>query len=158
VLRAYFAWKRGLPFSYESAVSPRGASSDMRYSANGNQVTARTDVLTGSTDGYRLLRTLISAVSSASFRIHPTLEHPHEPYLYSAALKQNSVRPGTVIYDPDGHVAVVFEVERDGRIQFMDAHPDNMVTRGYYDLRFVRAPPAAGAGFKNWRPARLEGY
>ena len=158
ILRAYFAWKRGLPFSYESAVAPRGASSDMRYSLNGNQVTGRTDVLTGSTDGYRLLHTLIGAISSASFRIHPTLETPREPDLYSAALNQQSVRPGTVIYDPDGHVAVVFEVEHDGRIQFMDSHPDNTLTRGYYDLRFVRSRPGAGAGFHNWRPIRLEGY
>ena len=35
---------------------------------------------------------------------------------------------------------------------------DNTLTRGYYDLRFVRANPGAGAGFKNWRPLRLVGY
>jgi formylglycine-generating enzyme required for sulfatase activity len=158
VLRAYFAWKRGLPFSYESGISPRGSSSDIRYSLSGNEVTGRTDVLTGSTDGYRLLRMLIGAISTASFRIHPALEHPREPDLYSAALRVNSIRPGTIIYDPDGHVATIYEVQRDGRAQYMDGHPDNTVTRGTYDLRFVRAPPAVGAGFKNWRPSRLVGY
>lgn len=158
VLRAYFAWKRGLPFSYESGISPRGASSDIRYSLNGNEVTGRTDVLTGSTDGYRLLRQLIGAISTASYRIHPALEHPKESDLYSAALRIGSIRPGTIIYDPDGHVATVYEVQRDGRIQYMDGHPDNTVTRGTYDLRFVRAPPAVGAGFKNWRPSQLVGY
>ncbi len=158
VLRAYFAWKRGLPFSYASGVAPRGSSSDIRYSMNGNQITGRTDVLTGSTDGYSLLRTLISATSSAPYRVHPALETPREPDFYSVALAPKSIRPGTIIYDPDGHVAVVYQVERDGRIQFMDAHPDNTMTRGYYDLRFVRGPPAVGGGFKNWRPMRLEGY
>jgi formylglycine-generating enzyme required for sulfatase activity len=158
VLRAYFAWKRGLPFSYESGISPRGATTDIRYSQNGNQVTGRTDVLTGSTDGYRLMRQLIGAISTASYRIHPALEHPKESDLYSAALRMNSVRPGTIIYDPDGHVATVYEVQRDGRIQYMDGHPDNTVTRGTYDLRFVRGPPAVGSGFKNWRPSRLVGY
>ena len=34
-LRAYYAWKRGLPFSYISAVSPRGRTSDIRYTASG---------------------------------------------------------------------------------------------------------------------------
>jgi hypothetical protein len=39
----------------------------------------------------------------------------------------------------------------------IDAHPDNSLTRGYYDLRFVRSSPGMGAGFKNWRPLRLTG-
>src|ERR1019366_5007770 len=33
-LRFYYAWKRGLPFSYVSDVSPRGRSRDIRYSPN----------------------------------------------------------------------------------------------------------------------------
>ena len=158
VLRAYFAWKKGLPFSYESGISPRGATSDIRYSQTGNQVTGRTDVTTGSTGGYRLLHTLIAAISTASFRIHPDLENPKESDFYSPAIRVGSIRPGTVIYDPDGHVATIYEVQRDGRIEYMDGHPDNSVTRGTYDLRFVRATPAVGSGFKNWRPVRLEGY
>jgi formylglycine-generating enzyme required for sulfatase activity len=157
VLRAYFAWKRGLPFSYESGVSPRGASPDIRYSQSGNQVTSRTDVQTG-TDARRLLHTLIGAVSTATYRIHPALERPRESDFYSPAIRVGSIRPGSVIYDPDGHVAVIYEVQHDGRIEYMDSHPDNSVTRGTYDLRFVRATPAVGAGFKNWRPSRLEGY
>src|SRR5580698_9931964 len=48
VLRTYFAWKRGLPFSYESAVEPRGATNDVRYTMDGNEVSARADVLTNS--------------------------------------------------------------------------------------------------------------
>ena len=158
VLRAYFAWKRGLPFSYESGVSPRGASPDIRYSQSGNQVTSRTDVLTGSNDARKLLHTLIGAVSTATYRIHPALEHPRESDFYSPAIRVGSIRSGSIIYDPDGHVAVIYEVQRDGRIEYMDSHPDNSVTRGTYDLRFVRATPAVGAGFKNWRPSRLEGY
>jgi formylglycine-generating enzyme required for sulfatase activity len=158
VLRAYFAWKRGLPFSYESGISPRGSTTDIRYSQSGNQVTGRTDVTTGSTDGYKLLHAVIAAISTASFRIHPALEHPRESDFYSPAIRVGSIVPGTVIYDPDGHVATVYEVQHDGRIEYMDGHPDNSVTRGTYDLRFVRAPPAVGAGFKNWRPSRLEGY
>ncbi|HEX3651829.1 MAG TPA: formylglycine-generating enzyme family protein [Rhizomicrobium sp.] len=104
------------------------------------------------------MHTLIGAVSTATYRIHPTLERPRESDFYSPAIRVGSIRPGTVIYDPDGHVAVIYEVQHDGRIEYMDSHPDNSVTRGTYDLRFVRATPAVGAGFKNWRPSRLEGY
>ena len=49
-----------------------------------------------------------------------------------------------MIYDPNGHVATIYRVEADGRIHYMDAHPDNSLTRGFYDLRFVRASPGDG--------------
>src|SRR5665213_847175 len=153
VLRFYYAWKRGLPFSYVRDVSPRGRSRDIRYSAKGNQVEARRDVLTGE-DGLAVLERLRDAVSSATYRIHPELE---EGDLYSPAITPRAIRPGTVIYDPNGHLAIVSKIEQDGRIRYIDAHPDNSLTRGTYDQRFVRASPGMGAGFKNWRPARLVG-
>lgn len=158
VLRAYFAWKRGLPFSFESGVAPLGGATDDRYSRNGNRVTSRTDVTTGSTTGYALLNKLLGVTSSASYRIGPDVDRPPAPDFYSAAIDAKSIRPGTVIYDPNGHLALVFHVESDGRIQYIDAHPDNTLTRGYYDLRFTRANPGVGAGFRNWRPIRLVNY
>ncbi|HEY5049163.1 MAG TPA: formylglycine-generating enzyme family protein [Rhizomicrobium sp.] len=158
VLRAYFAWKRGLPFSYESGVRVRGGGADPRYSPDGNTVTARTDVLSGSISGYALLTVLQRAISTASYRMHPDIDSPLAPDFYSAALGAKSIRPGSVIYDPNGHAAIVTRVESDGRIQFMDAHPDNTITHEYYDLRFARSRPGQGAGFKDWRPARLVDY
>ena len=155
VLRAYYAWKRGLPFSYESAVSPRGHTRDIRYTANGNQVVSRQDVVTNSSSGYALLDTVRDAVSSASYRIHPDLETPSMPDLYSAAVTAKSIRPGTMVYDPNGHVATIYKVDPDGRLEYIDAHPDSSVTRGFYDERFMRSRPGMGAGFKNWRPLRL---
>src|SRR6187551_633308 len=44
VLRFYYAWHRGLPFSYVSDVSPRGRSRDIRYSPRGNRVEGRVTV------------------------------------------------------------------------------------------------------------------
>jgi hypothetical protein len=158
VLRAYFAWKRGLPFSYENSVSARGGSSDPRYSPDGNIVTAGTDVRTGSTTGNQLLNDLQRAISTASYRMHPDIDSPNPPDFYSPQLSAKSIRPGTMIYDPNGHAAIITRVESDGRIAFIDSHPDNTVTHEYYDLRFVRSRPGVGAGFKNWRPLRLVGY
>jgi hypothetical protein len=152
-LRFYYAWKRGLPFSYVSDVSPRGRARDIRYSARGNMVERRRDVPSGA-DGLSVLARLQDEISSATYRIDPELEGQD---FYSPALDRSGIRPGTVIYDPNGHLAVVFRVEPDGRIRYIDAHPDNSLTRGTYDLRFVRAAPGMGAGFKNWRPLRLEG-
>jgi hypothetical protein len=62
-----------------------------------------------------------------------------------------------MVYDPNGHVAIIFRIEPNGRMQYIDAHPDSSVTRGYYDERFVRSRPDMGAGFKNWRPMWLVG-
>jgi hypothetical protein len=157
VLRAYYAWKRGLPFGYVNEVEPRGHSSDIRYSANGNEVAERKDVTSGSISGYDLLDTLRDMVSSATYRIHPDLDDPR-PDLYSPAITAQSIRPGTLVYDPNGHVATIFRVDPDGRALYIDAHPDNSVTHGYYDLRFVRSRPGMGAGFKNWRRPQLVGY
>jgi hypothetical protein len=157
VLRGYFAWKHGLPFSYEGDVEPRGHTRDIRYTAAGNEVSARTDVLSYSTTGYEMIDVMRDAVSSASFRIHPDLEEPYEPDMYSPAIGVKSIRPGTMVYDPNGHVAIIFRIEPNGRMQYIDAHPDSSVTRGYYDERFVRSRPDMGAGFKNWRPLWLTG-
>jgi len=156
VLRFYYAWHRGLPFSYVADVAPRGHASDIRYSPRDNEIEARHDILTGA-DALETLNVLRDAVSSASYRTDPELEEPHESDFYSPALDPKSIRPGTVIYDPNGHLAVIWKVESDGRLRYIDAHPDNSLTRGFYDLRFVRASPGMGAGFKNWRPSRLEG-
>ena len=152
-LRFYYAWKRGLPFSYVQNVSPRGRTRDIRYSPRGNQVAGRRDVLTGD-NALRLINHLRDQISSATYRIHPELGGDD---LYSPALDARSIRPGTTIYDPNGHLAVVYKVERDGRIRYIDAHPDNTLTRGTYDLRFVRSAPSKGSGFKKGRPLRLHG-
>ena len=155
VLRFYYAWKRGLPFSYVSDVSPRGRARDIRYSAAGNRVEERRDVLSGD-NALSVLAHIRDAVSSATYRIHPALEEPLND-LYSPAIRPGAIRPGTVIYDPNGHLAIIWRIETDGRIRYIDAHPDNSLTRGLYDLRFVRASPGMGAGFKNWRPQKLVG-
>jgi hypothetical protein len=151
-LRAYYAWKRGLPFSYISAVSPKGNTSDIRYTRFGNDIASRRDILTGTTSGPDLLVNLRDTISSAMYRLHPDMENTD---LYPVRIDRKAIRAGSVLYDPNGHLAVVYRVEDDGRILYMDSHPDNSLTRGTYGRKFVRSSPGMGAGFKNWRPAKL---
>jgi hypothetical protein len=120
-------------------------------------VTERRDVLTGAGSGYEVLDVVRGAIDSASYRIGPDLEEPYEADMYSPAIDPKSIRPGTMVYDPNGHVAIIYRVYPNGRLEYIDAHPDESVTRGFYDERFVRARPAMGAGFKNWRPMKLVG-
>ena len=153
LLRFYYAWKRGLPFSYEDEVAPIGAASDERYSPNGNRVVSRRTIPSGVLSGMAIIAQMEDAVSTATYRIHPDVDTA--PDFYSPAIDPASIRPGTVLYDPNGHVAIVYRVDAKGRVFYMDAHPDYSITHVFYDLRFTRAIPGAGAGFKNWRPQTL---
>lgn len=161
LLRAYFAWKNGLPFSYASGVAAVGRSKDLRYSRYGNYVYARTDIRPAA-DGIwpnarQVFFNINNVISSAMYRFAPDVSRGELPDFYPVKIAPGSIRPGTNIYDPNGHVAVVYDVDSEGRIRFIDSHPDNSVTRGNYGRRFVRASAPMGAGFKNWRPLTLVG-
>jgi hypothetical protein len=87
-------------------------SRDIRYSPQGNVVEAHHDVLSGE-DALNVMAYLRDEISSATYRIHPALDGND---LYSPAVAPGAIRPGTVIYDPNGHLAVIWKIEGDGRI------------------------------------------
>lgn len=154
VLRFYFAWKRGLPFSYAEAMQAQSNDdTDLRYTRQGNRVIGRTAIPSGRITGMEAIRIIREATSTASYRTHP--DHDNSDF-YSPAIKPGSIRPGTMLYDPAGHVAVVFRVDADGRVHTFDAHTDFTLTQMDFDVRFARQRPAQGAGFKNWRPIQLK--
>jgi len=160
-LRGYFAWMNGLPFAFASAVAPNGYTRDTRYVAAGNRIIEKSVVVNwpgqSPMDGPDVLRRVSNYVSTAMYRYHPEEKRGMAPDHYSSSIDPRSIRPGTNIYDPNGHVAVVYRVDSDGRIHYIDAHPDNSITRGVYGRKFVRARPTMGAGFKNWRPVQIVG-
>ncbi|MBY0554847.1 hypothetical protein K2P97_09980 [bacterium] len=170
VMRAYFAWKNELPFSVSNGIKLRGITGnagDLRYSNFGNEVVSRLDFLPVKTPAgikfvnpiTTLNKTIINSVYSASFRYHYEVNDDSNVFtdFYPVTLDRNSIRPGTNIYDPNGHVAIVYKVTEDGKIYFIDAHPDNSLTSGLYGTKFVRSNPGQGAGFKNFRPLKLVG-
>lgn len=158
VLRFYYAWKRGLPFSYVDAVAPRdGSGEDIRYSKAGNKPISRRDIPSGRFSGYQLIDQIRDAISTATYRIHPDIDSPVTPDLYAPAITPAAIHPGTMVYDPAGHVAIVYRVDPDGQVHSFDAHTDFSLTQITFDVRFARTRPAQGSGFKNWRPMRLVG-
>ncbi len=162
LLRAYYASKNGLPFSYAKVMTPdRGYSRDFRYSFYGNRVVAKTDATTlpgaAPVKAAVLLRQVVNDISSAMYRTDGTQGDGFLPDHYSVAINAKAIAPGTVIYDPAGHLAIVYKVEGDGRIHFIDSHPDNSLTRGVYGAKFARTAPMRGGVFKKWRPVFLEG-
>ncbi|MBL9097478.1 MAG: hypothetical protein JNK07_11175 [Alphaproteobacteria bacterium] len=153
MLRAYYAWKNGLPFTYTTGVYSRGGR-DFRFSPKGNRVAGRRNI-TGGVSGRSVIYAVRDAVSSASYRIGPDIDENPITDLYPVKIQPGSIRPGTAIYDVNGHVAMVYKVGEDGRIHYMDAHPDFTLTRSVYGAQFGRDNPAMGAGFKNFRPIRV---
>lgn len=178
-LRSYFAWKNGLPFGYVADVGTYDAIErqrnppvlqpgetlkpiNIRYSDLGNYPTARRSLLPkkGATKGldfFAEMERLQNSVSSGTLRIGPDYDGKIAQDFYSPAMRPGSIRPGTVVYDPNGHVIVIYEVKPDGMILYFDAHPDNSVTQGLFTSKFARSRPAQGAGFKNFRPLKLVG-
>jgi len=154
MLRAYYAWKNGLPFSYVTGVYSRGGG-DPRFSIKGNRVAGRRHI-TGGESGRGVINSVRDSISSATYRVGPDIDENPLTDLYPVKVQQGSIRPGTAIYDVNGHVALVYKIGDDGRVYYMDAHPDFTLTRSVYGAQFGRDLPAMGAGFKNFRPIRVD--
>jgi hypothetical protein len=159
MLRAYYASKNGLPFSYVSKIYGVGQDGDLRFSPTSNAVLERHDVTdTGlGIDTVSVLKQLHDDVYSATYRMDPATQSPLQQDFYSPKIAPGSVRAGTAIYDINGHVMLVYDVTPDGSVLYMDANPDESVSRGAYGPQVPRTVEALGGGFKNFRPQKLEG-
>jgi hypothetical protein len=157
MLRAYYASKHGLPFSYVSGI--RGEGGDLRFTKTSNRAAFRRDLIDPG-NGIQVvpvLKALHDQVWTATYRMHPANETPVKQDFYSPKIQPGSIRPGTAIYDINGHVGLVYEIAADGRILYMDAYPDEHVSRSQYGLQFGQSPAELGGGFKNFRPLKLVG-
>ncbi|HET7334528.1 MAG TPA: hypothetical protein VFI93_05365 [Rhizomicrobium sp.] len=157
MLRAYYAWHNGLPFSIVNAVSGKGG--DIRYSKTANRAVSRHDFIDHGKgiNGPRAVRETINSVYSATYRTDARESKGVLSDFYSPALQPGSIRPGTIVYDINGHVGIIYKVDADGRAYYMDAHPDFSVSRSVYGAQFGQSPARLGGGFKNWRPFVLKG-
>lgn len=157
MLRAYYASKHGLPFSYVDKVSGEGA--DIRFSATSNLALSRHDLVDKGkgVPADVALKNIHNQVWSATYRMDPATESPVSQDFYSPKLQPGSIRAGTAIYDTNGHVVIVYDVTEDGRILYMDAHPDETVTRSVYGPQIPPSTASLGGGFKNFRPLKLIG-
>ena len=153
-LRAYFAWKLGLPIAYRpcnrgSRNSPPRCQSpviDTRF------VGTRAPVGTFREVGRRLMDTVHSGSGRTALRDDDT-------DVYPVPLARDSLWPGTIYADPYGHILVLVKWlpqtgSGGGRLLAVDAQPDNSVTRKrYWEGNFLFAQtPSAGPGFKTFRP------
>jgi len=146
ILRAYVAYKLRLPFSYTASISGKGG--DQRYS-KGNKPTSFKDQDYFSSP--QNLFSQVTLINSGYFRMAADSEDSDH---YPVKISKKSIVPGTVYYDPDGHVAVVAKVTEDGRVRVIDAHPDRTISKPWFGAKFTRGSKTNGGGFKKWRPIR----
>jgi hypothetical protein len=192
-LRAYFSFKKGLPFNYVSSVAPNPLTrsqqfeadleirrinenvslspaekdsqiaaiqkkrGDLRYSRNGNHPTSRRQEPLDSSQKtfFSIIERLRNTVSTATFRTNRVSQNQIVPDFYSPVISPETIVPGTVLYKPTGHAAIVFEVDSEGNVKYMDAHPDNSLTRGVFNRQYAFGRASQGGGFKNWRPFKM---
>ena len=154
LLRAYFAWKLGLPFGFRRC----GAGSATEPPRCGDVTTNEEGVAGGDPLGAfaAFAGTLVGAVHSGSAR---TALDDDATDFYPVPVTRAAIRPGTIYADPYGHTLVVVgwvpqSPEQPGLLLAVDAQPDETVARKrFWEGTFLFVPVAgAGPGFKGSRP------
>ena len=154
-LRAYFAWKIGLPMGVRScgrgtATAPPRCGSVVVTAHPGDGG----DRLSGFT---QYARRLMDTVQSGAAR---TALDDDATDFYPLPLARDAIRPGAIYADPFGHTLVVVKwvpqtAERAGLLLAVDAQPDHSVARKrFWEGTFLFATDSsnAGPGFKAFRP------
>ena len=170
-LRAYFAFKMGLPFGYAKCSRGGGGQPPKCFAWSGiqNAEAARTSEQKTASNGPAAkhsglaasfgsyLRVAADAVHSGSGRT--ALSDNNTDY-YPVALTQETLRPGTVYADPYGHILVLARRvpqtdDAAGVLFAVDAQPDGTVARKRFwrgNFLFAQDPALGGPGFKRFRP------
>jgi hypothetical protein len=152
-LRAYFAVKTNRPFQYMSKIAGTGTDTgaDERYSKDNHPVAWSS--VTRSPSMQSLLKRVSDVVDSGFYRTAPevvdTDTYPIDP-------TTTSLHAGSIFYDPNGHVLLVYKVDPDGTVWMIDGHPDNSLTYGpLVEGKFAVGGRAQGGGFRNYRPQEI---
>jgi hypothetical protein len=175
-LRAYFAFKMGLPFGYSNCSrgmagkppkcaqwfdimhpeATRPPPPEQDAAANPMIASPAPKPKQKPTFG-SYLRDVGDVVHSGSVRVAANDDNTD---FYTVPLTQETLRPGTVYADPYGHVLMLVqrvpEVNgKPGVYLAVDAEPDGSITRKRFwrgNFLFVHEPALGSPGFKHFRP------
>ena len=190
-LRAYFAFKMGLPFGYSKCSRGGGGKAprcpqwfnvqkeETAQSVPDKKVATSSGGLLdifggvpqqpvsrsaprrpqGLLAGFRYYVTSVVANGVHSGSGRTALTDDNTDY-YPVALKQETLRPGTIYADPYGHVLVIAKripqtADRAGVFLAVDGQPDGTVGRKRFwrgNFLFAQDPALGGPGFKRFRP------
>ena len=153
-LRAYFAYKMGLPFGYSKCSRGGGGAPPKCFGWFTNQ-SPDPSRPASSFAGY--LPVVADAVQSGAVRVAANDDNTD---FYTVPLKQDTLRPGTVYADPYGHVMVLVRRVPEaggaaGVFLAVDGEPDGTVARKRFwrgTFLFAHEPALGSPGFKRFRP------
>jgi len=175
-LRAYFAFKMGLPFGYSNcsrsgkcyqwfniehpeATRPPPPPEQRTASADSDATAAvPAPKLLGTAPSFaQYLRIVGDVVHSGSVRVSGNDDNTD---FYTIPLTQQALRPGTVYADPYGHVMMLVRrvpqsSSSAGILLAVDAEPDGTVARKRFwrgTFLFAHETSFGSAGFKHFRP------
>jgi hypothetical protein len=158
-LRAYFAWKLGLPFGFH--LSDRGwvgkSPTTGQWITNETPSSKKDPVLAFNS----FIRSIMNGVHSGTART--SFENENSDY-YPVSLERSALRPGTVYADPYGHTFVIVSWKpqinnRPGVLLAADAQPDKTVAIKRFwkgNFLFNTKEVIGEPGFKAFRPITIE--
>lgn len=158
-LRAYFAWKLGLPFGYH--LCDRGylghSPKTGQWITNETSTSKTNAVLAFNS----FLRRVADGVHSGTART--ALDNENSDY-YPVSLNRNALRPGTVYADPYGHTLIITgwlrqTKDHPGLLLSVDAQPDGTVGIKRFwkgNFLFNTSGVVGEPGFKAFRPITIE--
>jgi hypothetical protein len=159
-LRAYFAWKLGLPFGFHE--SDRGTIDRPprtgRWTTNASPAGKANPVQAFNS----FLRNVMNTIHSGTARAR--LEDDNSDY-YPVSLTREALRPGVVYADPYGHTLVIVRWvpqtgDRPGALLAVDAQPDGTVGIKRFwkgNFLFTTSEVIGEPGFKAFRPIVMGG-
>jgi len=158
-LRAYFAWKLGLPFGYH--ICDRGYlgrnPNTGQWITNGTSSSKSNPVLAFNS----FVRRIMDGVHSGTART--ALDNENSDY-YPLSLNRETLLPGTVFADPYGHTLILVSwkpqtKDRPGILMAVDAQPDNTIAVKRFwkgNFLFNTQEVVGEPGFKAFRPILFE--
>ena len=158
-LRAYFAWKLGLPFGFH--LCDRGYlgrnPKTGQWVTNESSTSKSNPVLAFNS----FVRRVMDGVHSGTART--ALDNENSDY-YPVSLERASLRPGTVFADPYGHTLVLVSwvqqtKDKPGVLLAVDAQPDNTIAIKRFwkgNFLFNTSEVVGEPGFKAFRPVLFE--
>lgn len=155
-LRAYFAWKMGLPYMFNQCRRGSSLTGPKCYTTYGMLTTRFDDIPDPVARFNRFASTYVSwKIHAGNGRTHPSSDTGD---VYPASLSIDAIRPGAIFVDAGGHLILVSQVElqkesRIGVVYGVDAHPDRTVTHKQFSIgTFVFNHRVPTDGFKLFRP------
>jgi hypothetical protein len=161
-LRAYFAFKMGLPFGYSKCTRGNMGKPPRCYAWSDIVSAAAQQPQPGPPRGLaatfaHYLPAVADGVQSGNGRVLATDENTD---FYTVPLTQAALRPGTVYADPYGHILILVRRVPEARgatgvFLAVDAEPDGTITRKRFwrgNFLFVHDVTLGSPGFKHFRP------